>query len=49
MRAGKLFDEQSASGKTHQEANKQDAIASAAQTAAKMYFKSEMGGKGMLS
>ncbi|KAF2452696.1 hypothetical protein BDY21DRAFT_358461 [Lineolata rhizophorae] len=42
--AAKLFDQQSAQGKTHPQATKQDAVASAAQMAFKMYMKSEMGG-----
>ncbi|KAJ9648421.1 hypothetical protein H2201_000756 [Coniosporium apollinis] len=42
--AAKLFDQQAAAGKTSPGANKQDAVASAAQMALKMYLKSEMGG-----
>lgn len=44
--ASKLFDQQSAAGNTHPQASKQEAITSAAQMAAKMYMKSEMGGGG---
>lgn len=44
--AAQLFDQQSAQGNTHPNASKQDAVSSAAQTALKMYMKSEMGGSG---
>ena len=42
--AGKLYDEKQSSGKVHGEAKKQDAVHEAAETALKMYMKSEMGG-----
>lgn len=43
--AAQLFDKQSQNGNTGG-ANKQDAVASAAQMALKMYMKSNMGGGG---
>lgn len=42
--AAKLFDQQSSQGKTKPDATKQDAVASAAQMALKLYLKSEMSG-----
>jgi len=44
--AAKLFDQQSSQGNVHQQASKQDAVASAAQMALKMYMKSQGGGAG---
>ncbi|KAF2857689.1 hypothetical protein K470DRAFT_203417, partial [Piedraia hortae CBS 480.64] len=42
--AAKLFDQQHSQGNVQSGANKQDAVAAAAQMALKMYMKSEMGG-----
>ncbi|KEQ82301.1 hypothetical protein M438DRAFT_62070 [Aureobasidium pullulans EXF-150] len=47
--AAKLFDQQSSQGNVHQQANKQDAVASAAQMALKMFMKSQGGGTGSSS
>jgi len=44
--ASQLFDQQSAAGNTHPSATKENAVAQAAQTALKMYMKSQMGGGG---